>query len=212
MNWLAILLSAAALGGTAAPGEVKHPTKQQCKPAKQHAAKPHASKQRCKPKKAKPKTPPKAKAKPRQKPATTKPNSDAAPPSSTSPTQRGEDPGAEPTPTPAPKPGATPTPTPAPGPTYPSRTGVDLTDIREWAVRPSYRILAAGKIDFNVNNLGEDDHNLSVRGGGHEYGRLDLAPGDSDTLTVTLAAGPYTLYCSLEGHEEAGMRADISVR
>ena len=71
--------------------------------------------------------------------------------------------------------------------TYPSRTGVDLD---EWVVRPSYRTLAAGRIEFNVANLGEDDHNLSVRGGGKEYGRIDLAPGESDTLTLDLWPGP----------------------
>jgi uncharacterized cupredoxin-like copper-binding protein len=81
-----------------------------------------------------------------------------------------------------------------------------------WSVRASYRILAAGRIDFVTTNVGEDDHNLSVRNTVRDFGRLDLAPGASDTLTLDLAAGSYTLYCSLEGHEEAGMRTGISVR
>jgi hypothetical protein len=131
-------------------------------------------------------------------------------------------PGTKPEATPTPKPGATPTPaptatpeatpTPAPPGTYPTRTNVDLTDIREWSVRPSYRILAAGPIDFNVNNRGEDEHNLTVRDGTRDLGRLDLAPGDTGTLTVALGLGTYTLYCSLPQHEEAGMKASISVR
>jgi hypothetical protein len=201
VSWLAILLSLASLGGSA------HPTEAQ---VRKHCTKTTA-KQHCK---AKPRKAPKAKVRPRQTPTAGKPKNPSAP--STSPTQRGDS-EAAPEPTATPKPGTTPTPTatptPAPpGPVYPSRTGVDLTDVREWAVRPSYRILAAGQIDFNVNNLGEDDHNFSVRGGGREYGRIDLHPGDTDTLTVDLAPGPYTLYCSLTGHEAAGMRADISVR
>ena len=65
---------------------------------------------------------------------------------------------------------------------------------------------------FNAANLGEDDHNLSVRGGGQEYGRVDLAPGDTGSLVLQLPAGTYTLYCSLLGHEEQGMRADVTVR
>ena len=44
-------------------------------------------------------------------------------------------------------------------------------------MRPSYRILAAGPIEFNVNNRGEDDHNLAVRGGGREYGKLRCPAG-----------------------------------
>ena len=94
---------------------------------------------------------------------------------------------------------------------YPSRTGVDLDC--EWIVRSSYRD-AGGRAGstFNANNLGEDDHNLSVRGGGHEYGKVDLAPGETGPLVVELPAGNYTLYCSLIGHEEAGMKLAISVR
>ena len=48
--------------------------------------------------------------------------------------------------------------------------------------------------------------------GGTEYGKVDVAPGDTDSLVLQLAPGTYTLYCSLTGHEEQGMRADISVR
>ncbi len=113
------------------------------------------------------------------------------------------------TPSPGATPGAHGHATPTATPVYPSRTGVDLD---EWVVRSSYRTLAAGVIDFNAANLGEDDHNLSMRGGATEYGRLDLAPGDADTLKVSLAPGTYTLYCSLPGHEEQGMRTDITVR
>jgi hypothetical protein len=117
-------------------------------------------------------------------------------------------PGASPTPTPV----GSPTPTPTPGPVYPSRTGVDLVDGEEWTVRPSYRILAAGRIEFVTTNVGEDDHDLSVRYEKSTLGRLPLAPGESDTLTLNLPAGSYELFCSLEGHEALGMRAPISVR
>ena len=79
-------------------------------------------------------------------------------------------------------------------------------------MRVSYRTLAAGRIDFVTTNVGEDDHDLSVRQGTRVFGRLPLAPGDNDTLTLDLGVGRYTLYCSLEGHEEAGMRTNINVR
>ena len=92
---------------------------------------------------------------------------------------------------------------------YPARTGVDLS---EWTIRPTYRTLATGRVSFNAANLGEDDHNLSVRSGATEYGKVDLAPGDTDSLVLQLPPGTYTLYCSLQGHEEQGMRADIIVR
>jgi uncharacterized cupredoxin-like copper-binding protein len=91
---------------------------------------------------------------------------------------------------------------------YPRRTAVDLL---EWDIRSSYETLAAGRVTFNANNRGEDDHNLSVRGGGKEYGAVDLAPGESTPFVLELPAGSYTLYCSLVGHEAAGMKLSITV-
>lgn len=202
MSWFTILLALAALGGgpqTAARKEcaraavTKH-QKQQCKTV--------AKKKR-----------PVAKVKPRSTPAPSTPGAQRDP---GSPSGGGDAPSATPTPTPTPKPGASPTPTPTPVPTatpdpikYPSRTGVDLS---EWIVRPTYRALATGRVVFSAANLGEDDHNLSVRGGGVEYGKVDVAPGDTGSLILQLAPGTYTLYCSLQGHEAQGMAANISVR
>jgi hypothetical protein len=194
VSWLAILLSLASLGGSAAPS--KAPVHKHCSSAKQHC------KKTVKPKK---KTPV-AKVKPRED---AKPNTPAAPRKDT-PSDQGESP--TPTPTATPGPGATPTPTPTATPDpikYPSRTGVDLS---EWTIRSSYRTLAAGRVVFSANNLGEDDHNLSVRSGGNEYGKVDVAPGENDALVLQLAPGVYTLYCSLTGHEDQGMVTDISVR
>jgi plastocyanin len=192
VSWFAILLALASLGG-APSGVARHkcPKAAVSKHHRQHCRTAHHKK-------------PAGKVKPRtgQPPA---PGGERGPDAPASPG------GAE---NPAPQPGATPTPTPTatatPEPvTYPSRTGVDLS---EWLVRPTYRTLAAGRVVFNAANLGEDDHNLSVRAGAAEYGRVDLAPGDTNTLVLTLAPGTYTLYCSLPGHEAQGMRADISVR
>jgi plastocyanin len=204
VSWLAILLTLASLGGNPAPADVK--PKKQCsakvtknckKTTKKCTTKKAKAKAKCK-KKAEPKP----KAQPRNDPA---PGTPAAPRNDGARTEPQA--GATPTPTPTATPGATATPTPTP--TYPSRTNVDLD---EWFVRPSYRALAAGPIEFNANNRGEDDHNLAVRSGATEYGKIDVAPGDSVSMTLNLAIGTYTLYCSLPDHEEAGMKVDISVR
>ena len=194
MSWLAILLTLASLGGNPAPGEVK-PRKQCTSAQKQKAAKAKD----CKPKKkTKGKT---KKAKPKKTP-TAQP-----PPAPSAPAQpEPEAPSSQPV---TPEATATPVPTPAPPGTYRTRTNVDLD---EWFVRSSYRTLAAGPIEFNVNNRGEDDHNLAVRGGGREYGKIDVPPGESNTLTLNLWLGSYTLYCSLPDHEAAGMSVNINVR
>jgi plastocyanin len=192
MSWFAILLALASLGG--APAK---PVSHKCKASKTV----HAAQKHCKISKKKKATKPRATPTPAPKPSTP-----GAPRTPTDPTPQ---PGATATPTATPAPGTSPTPTPTATPVYPSRTGVDLD---EWIVRSSYHTLRAGTIDFNAANLGEDDHNLSIRGGGKEWGRLELAPGGADTLRVALTPGTYTLYCSLVGHEEQGMRTDVTVR
>jgi hypothetical protein len=112
----------------------------------------------------------------------------------------------QPGPTSTPAPAQTPTPTQTPPPTYPSRTRVVL---QEWSVTSSYIVMKAGALEFNVDNLGEDDHNLSIKG---RDDTVAVPPGGSDQLDVTLAPGTYTLYCSLPGHEDAGMRTTLTVK
>jgi hypothetical protein len=115
-----------------------------------------------------------------------------------------------PAPAPQPTPAPTPTPTPAPPGTLPSRTGVDLT---EWRVTPSYRELKAGEVEFNASNLGEDEHDFSVRdGGGTVLANEVVLPGEAVTVRLSLAPAAYTLYCSIDDHEQQGMRSDITVR
>jgi uncharacterized cupredoxin-like copper-binding protein len=100
-------------------------------------------------------------------------------------------------------------PSPAPPP-LPSRTGVDLA---EWRVTPAYRELAAGPIEFNAANLGEDDHDFTVRDADAvKLESVALAAGQTASVRLTLAAGVYTLYCSLPEHEGRGMRAKVTVR
>jgi uncharacterized cupredoxin-like copper-binding protein len=91
----------------------------------------------------------------------------------------------------------------------PSRTAVDLD---EWRVTPAYRELAAGEVEFNAANLGEDDHDFSIRQGATQLRTVALAPGESESVRLTLAACVYRLYCSLPDHEAAGMRSNVTVR
>jgi hypothetical protein len=206
VSWFAILLALAALGSSPSAAVQKRCAK---------AAVTKHQKQQCKTVSKKKK--PVAKVKPRSTPSPSTPGAQRDPGSPSGSGGGSDDPSVTPTPTPTPKPGASPTPTPIPVPTatpdpikYPSRTGVDLT---EWLVRPTYRTLAAGRVVFSAANLGEDDHNLSIRAGGTEYGKVDLAPGDTASLVLQqLPPGTYTLYCSLQGHEAKGMSADIIVR
>jgi uncharacterized cupredoxin-like copper-binding protein len=66
----------------------------------------------------------------------------------------------------------------------------------------------AGKFTFDVKNAGKIPHDLAIRGGP----KTELIqPGGTATLTATLKPGKYHLYCTVPGHEQAGMRVDITL-
>jgi plastocyanin len=73
--------------------------------------------------------------------------------------------------------------------------------------------LTPGKVTFAVRNAGKIGHDLVVSGPGVTGAAKTplLNPGQTAKVTVTLAAGSYTLYCSVPGHRAAGMSAKLSV-
>jgi plastocyanin len=86
---------------------------------------------------------------------------------------------------------------------------VTLTDFK---IEPAQVVVQQDAIVFDVANRGQTPHNLSLR---DDSGRIvghtrDLAPGQSATLVLQLAAGTYTSFCSLAGHESLGMRGTVA--
>ena len=73
---------------------------------------------------------------------------------------------------------------------------------------------AAGKVTFVVTNAGKIQHDLTLEGAGVSASTKTplISSGKSAKLTVTLAAGTYTLYCSVPGHRAAGMVAKLVVK
>jgi uncharacterized cupredoxin-like copper-binding protein len=66
----------------------------------------------------------------------------------------------------------------------------------------------AGKFTFDVKNAGKIAHDLTIKGGPKT--KL-IQPGGTAQLSVTLKPGKYHLYCSVPGHEQAGMKVDITI-
>jgi uncharacterized cupredoxin-like copper-binding protein len=83
----------------------------------------------------------------------------------------------------------------------------------EFKVALSAQKVAPGKVTFAVRNAGKIQHDLVISGPGVKGAAKTplLDPGKSATLTVTLTAGSYTLYCSVPGHRAAGMVAKLNV-
>ena len=86
---------------------------------------------------------------------------------------------------------------------------------REWRIALYRPWVPAGLVKFNVRNFGEDGHDFVVRNRrGVVRARLPEIPaGESASVTARLRRpGRFTVYCSLPGHLELGMRAVLRVR
>ena len=85
---------------------------------------------------------------------------------------------------------------------------------REFHITAYRKTLKPGPVRLNVQNLGEDTHNLVVRGPrGYLLQGPDVLAGDRATVTATLRRpGRYMLLCTRANHEALGMRTRITVR
>ncbi len=83
----------------------------------------------------------------------------------------------------------------------------------EYSFTLSRTSVPAGKVIFEFDNKGQDEHNLNVLSGGGELSSsfADEVPGGVKQETVDLKPGSYTLFCSLPEHEAKGMKATLVV-
>ena len=72
----------------------------------------------------------------------------------------------------------------------------------------------AGAVTIELNNQGEDPHNLNLRREGDDAEPLQIPETPSlqrKVASFDLAAGKYRLWCSLPEHEERGMATTLVV-
>lgn len=117
---------------------------------------------------------------------------------------------AVPTPSaPLPLPPSEPQPEPE-GPALP-RLGVKAV---EWAYTLSRPEVPAGEVVVELNNMGEDPHNLNLQledGSGPEGKIATVGPSSQGSARFDLPAGTYRLWCDLDEHQERGMSATLIV-
>lgn len=95
-------------------------------------------------------------------------------------------------------------------PTIP-RLGVKAV---EWSYTLSRPEVPAGEVVVELNNMGEDPHNLNLQlqdESGPEERITTVGPGIQGKAKFNLPAGEYRLWCDLDGHEAAGMKATLLV-
>jgi len=72
--------------------------------------------------------------------------------------------------------------------------------------------LGPGNYDFVFKNDGKVGHDLVIKGPDVDDARTPvLEPGEEGKLRVAIGEGTYKLYCSVPGHEPAGMKLDLDV-
>lgn len=69
----------------------------------------------------------------------------------------------------------------------------------------------AGRIKVVFLNRSAMKHNVNIESGEHELGRTATIAHGATTMFVTLKTGTYNFYCSVPGHEAAGMRGTLIV-
>lgn len=99
----------------------------------------------------------------------------------------------------------------------PRRVSVKADDAtpEEFSFSLSRPFVVAGEVTVELNNQGQDPHNLNLRAAGSEDAPLEVGeagPGESRVARFSLPPGNYQLWCSLPQHEEWGMNVDLEVR
>ncbi|HZQ16385.1 MAG TPA: cupredoxin domain-containing protein [Gaiellaceae bacterium] len=84
---------------------------------------------------------------------------------------------------------------------------------REYSYTLSRLTLKAGPALIELDNFGEDRHDLRVQRAGarHVAGLGEIAPGSRATLALDLPPGRYSFWCSVADHRARGMRATLTV-
>jgi plastocyanin len=69
----------------------------------------------------------------------------------------------------------------------------------------------AGKVTITMTNPSPLQHDVSIKGGVNVTGNV-VGQGGKSVASADLKPGQYTFYCSVDGHEAAGMTGTLTVK
>ena len=70
----------------------------------------------------------------------------------------------------------------------------------------------AGNVTINMLNKSSTPHDIAIQGAGvNTVGKI-VSNGGTSTVSANLKPGKYTFYCSVPGHEQAGMKGTLTVK
>jgi hypothetical protein len=93
----------------------------------------------------------------------------------------------------------------------PAALGVGASEFHLVLSRPSVK---AGVVEIELQNVGQDPHDLRVRrvGGTHTFSVPLTDPGKRRSIAIRMRPGRYRLWCSVADHASLGMQAFLRVR
>ena len=91
----------------------------------------------------------------------------------------------------------------------PAKAATVVATESEFKIALSSTSVKAGPVTFEAKNGGKIPHDLAIKETGDKT--KEIAPGSTAELKVTLKPGKYEVYCTLPGHEAAGMKIIITV-
>jgi uncharacterized cupredoxin-like copper-binding protein len=69
----------------------------------------------------------------------------------------------------------------------------------------------AGKTQLSLSNPSSVQHNIAIKGNGVNKKGPIVGKGGISILNVQLKPGDYEFYCSVDGHEQSGMKGTLHV-
>lgn len=109
-------------------------------------------------------------------------------------------------------------PAPSAAPAYsaaahaPASGKIITAKLSEFHIDMNTSNLGPGTYTVRATNVGKIVHALTFDGKGiHDKSTGDIEPGKSGTVTVTLAAGMYEIYCPVGNHKMQGMDMHVQV-
>lgn len=70
---------------------------------------------------------------------------------------------------------------------------------------------SAGTLQIVMTNPSSVPHDIAIKGNGVNTKGKIVQGGGRSTVTATLRPGTYEFYCSVDGHEKAGMKGKLLV-
>jgi uncharacterized cupredoxin-like copper-binding protein len=70
----------------------------------------------------------------------------------------------------------------------------------------------AGKVTIVMDNPSDVPHAVGIRGNGEDVDGETVEKGGKSTASADLKAGTYEFYCPVPGHEQGGMKGELTVK